>query len=201
MALRTGATSKVMSTVIPQPLIGSWISATNSPLNAKSRVPITVTLGTVSSVGNDATNFFAGGDQVLLIDPSGQNAENCRVQSVAGNTLTLGVQNDDGNFVIRNPHIAGAFGTGTFIALATDVNNVYVTFEDGSTGLWLYLGNQFNMTATFRRFGKLAQTPANTQPVAFNASENFYGAPFRVSEWWVLGTTVNDLYNYSMGIL
>ena len=201
MAFRAGAVAKVQSTTVAQPLIGSWITA---GIGAPSRVPLTITLGTATDNNTDALDFFQVGDPVLLINPNGANAETCRIQSIAsgaGNTVTLGPQNDNGNNVTRYSHVSGVFGTGTFIALATDNQNFYVQYEDGATGAWLYLGNQYNMTAIFHRFTKLAKVPAGVQPYSYSASENFFGAPFRMSEIWVLGTSVGDLFNVSLGVL
>jgi hypothetical protein len=202
MAFRTGGTMKVQSTTVPQPFWGSWISAVVvGSLTGPNTSPLTLTLGTACNAGNDATQLFGPGDPVWLIDPNGGNAEACRIQSVNANNVVLGPQNDAGNFVTRLPHVAGAYGTGSFIILNSDVNNFFLQFEDGATGQWLYLGNAINMTAVFRRIVKLSKVAANSQPFNFNASENFFGSPFRISELWILGTTVGDLYNASLGVL
>lgn len=197
MAFRTAALMKLAG-VVPQPYIGSWITA--GAVTAPSKVPLSITLGTACSTGNDATQLFLPGDPVLLIDPAGTNGENCRIQSISANTVTLGPQNDDQNWVIRNPHVAGAFGTGTFIALAIDVNNIYFQTEDGNTGNWFYLGNQFNFTAAFKRINKLAKVTALTQPYSYSASENYFGNPFRTSELWVLGTA-GDQWTPNLGVV
>lgn len=202
MAFRTGAVMSVQSTSVPQPFWGSWISAiVTGSLRGANVQPITLTLGTQTSAGQDASNLFIPGDPVWLIDPNGANAEACRIQGISGNNVTLGPQNDYGNYVTRFPHVAGAFGTGTFISLGIDANNLFIQYEDGATGQWLYLGNQWNMTATFKRIVKLSKVTAASQPFNFNATENFFGSPFRLSELWILGTSVADLYNVSLGIL
>src|SRR4029077_11537680 len=90
------------------------------------------------------------------------------------------------------------FGTGTFIMLNIDANNLYLQFEDGATGQWLYIGNAFNFTATSHRVVKLSKVPANSQPIEWRSTENFYGSPFRVSELWSLGTT-GDTYCITAG--
>jgi hypothetical protein len=197
MALRTSAVLSVQSTTVPQPLLGSWITA---GIGAPATRPITLTLGTATSSGNDATNLFHPGDPAWIIDPNGANAEAVLISGVSGNTVTLGPQSSmdalgGANPVTRSTHVSGAFGVGSFILLNFDVNNVYVSFEDGATGAWLYLGNAINMTATYRRFAKLAKVAAGTQPQAYGAAESSPGNPFRTSEFWVLGTNVGDLYN------
>jgi len=191
MALRTSAVLSVQSTTVPQPLLGSWITA---GIGAPATRPITLT------PGNDATNLFHPGDPAWIIDPNGANAEAVLISGVSGNTVTLGPQSSmdalgGANPVTRSTHVSGAFGVGSFILLNFDVNNVYVSFEDGATGAWLYLGNAINMTATYRRFAKLAKVAAGTQPQAYGAAESSPGNPFRTSEFWVLGTNVGDLYN------
>ena len=202
MAFRTGAVMKVQSTSVPQPFWGSWISAVvTGSLAGSNTSPVTLTLGTACNAGNDASQLFIPGDPVWLIDPTGVNGEACRISGISGNNITLGPQNDNGNFVTRNPHVAGAYGTGTFILLGIDVNNLFIQFEDGSTGQWLYLGNQYNFTAAFKRIVKLSKVTTNTMPFNFNATENFFGSPIRISELWALGTSVGDLYNISLGIL
>jgi hypothetical protein len=198
MAFETAALMKLAGAV-PQPLIGSWITA-GVGITTPSRQPLTLTLGNACSAGNDAAQLFGLGDPVLLIDPNGANGENCRISAVSGNTVTLGPQNDDQNWVTRYPHVAGAFATGTFISLGIDVNNVYVQTEDGNTGAWFYIGSQYNFTAAFGRISKLAKVVAGVQPYSYSASENFFGAPFRASELWVLGTA-GDQWTPTLGVL
>jgi hypothetical protein len=212
VAFRTSATMSVQSTSTPQPFWGSWIaSVVSGSLASPAGSPLTLTLGTACAAGNDATQLFQPNDPVWLIDPNGGNAEMCRIQGVGAgsggqqaggaNNITLGIQNDYGNYVTRNPHVAGAFGTGTFIAYGGDVNNILLVYEDGGTGPWLYLGNQYNFTAAYRRIVKLPSASSGTQPSFFNATENFFGAPFRVSELWVFGSNAGDEYVPSLGIL
>lgn len=202
MAFRTSAVLSVQSTTVAQPLLGSWITA---GIGAPSNHPITLTLGTATSSGNDATNLFRPGDPVWLVNADGSGAEAVAISGVSGNTVTLGPQTTmdaigGPNPVTRFAHASGAFGTGTFIALSWDANNVYVTYEDGATGAWLYLGNAYNMTATYRRIAKLAKVTGGTQPQSYSASMASPGNPFRVSEMWVLGTSVGDLYNVSLRV-
>jgi hypothetical protein len=205
MAFRTAATAKVQSTTQAQPWIGSWITASSAPMNGPTTAPITLTLGTADDGPNtDALDFFNVGDPVLIINPTGTNAEKCRIASIpsgGGDTVILGPQNDYGNYYTRFAHPVGAFGTGAFIALALPVNNIAITFEDGATGQWLYLGNQWNMTALYRRFWKLAKVAANSIPTYFSATETFFGAPFDTSELWALGTNVGDLFTVSFNVL
>jgi hypothetical protein len=203
MAFRTFAVFKIQSNTVPQPMVGSWISA---GIGGPSNAPITLTLGTATSAGNDATNIFKAGDHALLLDPSGANAEDVYISAVSGNTVSLGPKAQLGTGpgglspVTEFSHVSGAFGTGTFITPNGQANNLFVACEDGNTGTWLYIGNAFNMTATFRRIVKLAKTAAGVMPFNYGATENFFGAPFPMSELFVFGT-LNDLYNVSFAIL
>jgi hypothetical protein len=203
MAFRTGALTSVQSTTVAQPFWGSWITAVVSgTLASATTSPITLTLGTATTSGNDATNLFQPGDPVWLIDPTtGFHAEACRIQSIATNNVTLGPQNDSGNYVTRFPHVAGVYGTGTFILLNSDINNFFFQYEDGGTGPFIYLGNRYNFSPTSGRITKLAKVAALSQPFYFNATENFFGSPFRVSELWILGSNVGDTYTPSLGVL
>lgn len=212
MSFRTGPVMKLQSTTQAQPLVGSWITAVVvGSLTGPNTSPVTVTLGTEGNAGNDATQIFQVGDPILLTDPNGANIENCVIQGVGAgtgnqqaggaNNIKIGVQNDNGNFATRFPHVVGAFGTGTFVSLAVQVNNFFVQYEDGGTGPFMYLGSAWNMTTVFRRIVKLAKVAAGTMPFNFSATETFFGAPINISEIWALAGTVGDLYDYSLGIL
>jgi hypothetical protein len=204
MAFRTfGSTFAVASTVIPQPLVGSWVTA---GLDGPAKNPITLTLGTATSSGNDAANIFRPGDQAWLINAGGTNPEPVLISSVLNNTLILGQQNVGAVVGGINPvtiyqHASGGIGTGTFILLQMNFNNIYVTLEDGATGQWLYLGNAWNMTATSHRISKLAKVAANVMPYFYSASESSPANPFSSSELWTLGTTVADTYNVSLCVV
>lgn len=203
MAFRTFVNFKALSTTVPQPLIGSYITA---GIGAPSNVPITLTLGAVSSAGNDATNIFVKGEYAWLINPDGTGGEKAWISGVSGNTVTLGSQTqyaigDSGlSPVTQRTHVSGAFGTGTFIALYYDFNNLFVEFEDGGTGTFLYLGNAYNMTAAYRRIAKLAKTSSGAMPSSYSVTQTSPGNPFQTSELWVLGTAANDLYNANICI-
>src|ERR1700704_1059527 len=127
MAFRCFCRCKIQSTGIPQPLVGSWISAC-AGIGAPSYFPLAATLGTMANAGNDATQIFVNGDPLWLIDPGGvgANPEPALCQSVAGNVLTFGPQTDGNNAYTRKPHVAGAFNTGTFVLLKQQVNNLYI---------------------------------------------------------------------------
>lgn len=204
MAFRTFGVFKVQSTSVPQPLVGSWISA---GISGASNAPITLTLGTALNAGNDAAQIFNAGDHALLIDPSGSNAEDVYISSVSGNTVTLGYKTGYGagqpsgqGVVTEKAHISGVFATGTFIIPNGQANNLFVACEDGNTGTWFYIGNAYNMTAVFRRIVKLAKTASGTMPFNYGATENFFGNPFAMSELWAFGTS-GDQYNVSFAIV
>jgi hypothetical protein len=140
---------------------------------------------------------------VWLIDPNGSHGEPAMIQSVNGvaNQVTLGLQTTGGiagnNPVTTYPHVAGAFGTGTFIALALDVNNTLVQLEDGTGSTFAYIGVAYNMTATYRRIFKLPKVGSGSNPFYWDASESFGGNPFRLSELWILGGAGNSSDGYT----
>lgn len=202
MAFRTFPRFLLQSTTVAQPLVGSYITA---GIGAPATRPITLTLGTaVSAAGiEDANGIFTSGDWAWLIDPDGTNPEPVRIQSVSGNTVMLGPQTSMTSSgvsspVTIHPHISGGFGTGTFIALAIDVNNLTVTYEDGATGQWMYIGSQFNFSASIHRIYKLAKVSSNAQPNYWVATGYSGGLPLRTSDLWALGTNAgSDYYNVS----
>jgi len=205
MAFRSMGVLHVQSTSVPQPLVGSWISA---GIGAATRTPITITLGTISgaSATSDAQVIFKQGDPVWLLDPNGANGEPAVISSVnaGANQVTLSPQTTHMsetmggcNPVTTRPHISGGFGTGTWIILAMSVNNLLVQTEDGTAGAYTYLGVSYNMTATYNRVFKLPKVLAGQNPFYWNASESFGGNPFNVSELWVLGGSGNSLDGYT----
>lgn len=201
MPIRTFAYFKVQVTGTPQPLCGSWITA---GIAGPSKVPITLTLGTATESGNDATNIFKAGEYALIIDPNGANAETVLIQSVLNNTVTLGFLNQT-SAVTTNSHVSGVFATGSFIIPLSSVNNAYVQALDGNTGE-LDVGTVYNMKAPggtpagFRMVAKLVKVASGTQPVDWSATIAFGGDAFNTSEFWVVGTA-NDQYLPSFGIL
>ena len=201
MAFRTfGSTFAVASTVTPQPLVGSWVTA---GLGGPSQNLLTLTLGTATSSGNDAANIFVPGDTAFLINPDGSNSEAVLITAVKNNTVTLGTQTTSAAIGGQNPvtvyqHASGVLGTGTFIALLANFNNVYITYEDGAVGQWLYIGNSYAMTATAHRIAKLAKVATNTMPYSYSASASSPANPFSSNEPWVLGTSVADAYNVTL---
>jgi hypothetical protein len=202
MAFRTFATFKIQGAT-PQPLVGSWVSAgLGNPVNS----PIVLTLGTMTSAGNDAAQVFKAGDHALLVNVDGTNSEDVTVSAVLNNTLTLGYKTNLGTGtggrspVTEYVHASGVAGTGTWIIPQVQANNLFVDLEDGGTGAWLYIGNAYNMSATFRRIVKLAKTSSGAMPFNYGASESFFGNPFSSSELWTLGTA-NDLYNVSFCVV
>jgi hypothetical protein len=205
MAYRTAGVFKIAATNTPQPLFGSWVTAV-APANGfaqASGAPLVLTLGTAQNVGNDAAQIFTTED-VWLIDPNLANGEGCRIALIAGNTVTLGGQTrvdpqGNTNIVTSRPHVAGAIGVGTFIIPKQIFNNYLVTFEDGGTGAFLYLGSAPDMTAIDDRFFKLAKTAAGVQPQYYNAGMYSPGNSFDMSELFVMGTA-GDLYNVSLNV-
>jgi hypothetical protein len=214
MAFRSFAVFTLASSTVAQPLVGSWITA---GIGAPSKAPITLTLGTATvTTGSvcDATSIFGGpagqsiaGMNALIVDPAGGNAEDVLITSIGGttvNTVTLGYKKTGvgggPGVVTENSHVSGAFGTGSFIIPNTTANNLLVTLEDGGTGNFLYIGNSYNMSATFRRIFKLPKVASLANPYYYSATENFFGNPFAMSELFVLGTS-GDQYNVSFAIV
>lgn len=207
-----GSTFEVQSTTVAQPLVGSWVTA---GLSNPSDSALTLTLGTASASGNDATNIFGGASyamsirQAVLVDPAGGNREVVNISAVSGNTITLGVQTTHelqsgrtrDNPVTRFSHVSGAFGTGTFIIPFLEVNNILVFFEDGATGQWLYLGNSLAMTALSHSFAKIAKVASGVQPISYTMTNNSPSNSFDTDEFMVLGTTVGDTYRAAFSIV
>jgi hypothetical protein len=169
-------------------------------------MPITLTLGTALTAGNDASMFVIG-EPVWLIDPPGATphyAETAIISAISGNTVTLGNQTDMSaqggpNPVTRYPHYVGALGTGTFILPKQMANSYTVDLEDGGTGIFLYIGCSPLMTATAYRIAKLAKTTTGTQPQSY--SPTFYGPgnPYDLAELFVIGTAA-DTYNLTVQV-
>ena len=164
-------------------------------------MPITLTLGTATAASGiqDGNGIFSSGDWAWLVDPNGANQEAVRIQSVSGNTITLGpttmvTPGGTSNPVTQRTHVSGAFGVGTFILLKTNANDLIITFEDGVATQWLYIGNAWNMTANVYRIAKLAGVAANAQPYTWNVNETSAGGPFDTSEIWVLGTSTSEYF-------
>jgi len=200
------STFTVKATNTPQPLFGSWVTAGPAAFVAgPCGMPVTLTLGTALTSGNDASMFHPG-DEAYLIDPTGStplNAEPIRIQSVLNNTVTLGNQTDMStqgqNPVTRFAHYVGAVGVGTFIMPRQMANNFLITLEDGGTGTFLYIGCSPSMTATAYRIFKLAKTATGVQPQYYSSAMFSPGNPFLMPEVFVVGAA-GDIYNVSISI-
>ncbi|HXN71547.1 MAG TPA: hypothetical protein VN861_03225 [Candidatus Acidoferrales bacterium] len=185
----------------PQPLFGSWVTA-GAGFTQPAGAPLTLTLGTALASGNDAS-MFQPGEPAWLIDPNGAHAETVRIQSISANTVTLGNQTDSSyqgvNPVTRFAHAVGALGTGTFIMPKIECNNFLVDLEDGGAGAFLYIGCQYNMTATAYRIYKLAKTTAGNQPFYYSSAMYSPGNPVSIYQLFVMGTNP-DAYCLSLEI-
>jgi hypothetical protein len=210
MAYRTSGRFTIAATNTPQPLFGSWVTAVSpgAGFAQSAGAPLTLTLGTAQSSGNDASQIFTAGEEAWLVDPSvsnkgGVNAEAVRIASVLNNTLTLGpktITTPKTTYPFtENPHVAGSIGVGSWIIPKQMLNNFLVSYEDGGTGPFLYLGNSMLMTATLYRFYKMASVGTGTQPYFYNASMTSPGNPYDLSELWVMGTS-GDTYNISINV-
>jgi hypothetical protein len=197
------STFSLASTNQPQPMIGSWITA-GAGITAPAGAPITLTLGTATTSGNDATNIFVNGETAMLVDPNGAHMESVHIASVTGNTVTLGASTDTtaqggANPVTRYAHVAGVVGTGTWIMPNMMANNFLLTFEDGGTGTFMYVGCSWAMTATAYRIFKMAKTASGVQPQYYSSAMFSPGNAFTLSEIFVFGTAA-DVYNVSIAI-
>src|SRR5208283_2960313 len=175
MAFRTSGLFEIASSTVPQPMFGSWVTAV-SPVNGfanPSGAPLTLTLGTAQSSGNDALQIFAPGEEAWLVDPSNTNA--------------------------GGVHGEAAIGTGSYIIPKQMLNNYLIDLEDGATGPFLYLGNKQGMTATLWRYYKLGIVASDVQPYFYDTSMTSAGNPFDLSELYVLGTA-EDLYCVSINV-
>jgi len=211
MAFRTSGLFEIASSTVPQPMFGSWVTAV-SPVNGfanPSGAPLTLTLGTAQSSGDDALQIFAPGEEAWLVDPSNTNAggvhgEAVRIATISGNTVTLGPKTITTSNGItypftEYPHVAGVIGTGSYIIPKQMLNNYLIDLEDGATGPFLYLGNKQGMTATLWRYYKLGIVASDVQPYFYDTSMTSAGNPFDLSELYVLGTA-GDLYSVSINI-
>jgi hypothetical protein len=204
VAFLTFAALTIQSATVPQPLTGSWISA---GLSAPTDVPITITLGTASVTGSDASNLFRAGQEAWLINVDGSGAESVIVGAVSANTLTLNpkhLSTRDAAIspVTQYPHASGAFGTGTFIAPHLQVNSAFVQGIGGAGGAYLYIGNAYNMTANYRLIAAISKVASGVQPYFWNSTESSPGNPFISSELWILGGAglTTDSYSPSFNV-
>lgn len=197
---------EIMGVSAPQPLIGSFITAgIGSPVNG---IPTTITLGNLSeSSGQNDTQIFTPGSWAVLIDPNGANVEEVIVQKIITgavvNQLVLGPKTSVtpggiGNPVTENPHVSGVFGVGTWILPKLDYNSILVQPEDGNAANFLFIGNTFNFTATYKRIIKLAKVASGSQPNVWTNTCSSPGNPLISSELWILGATIGDAYTVSL---
>jgi hypothetical protein len=203
MSMLTFPRFAVQSTTVAQPMIGSFITA---GIGAPAGQLLTLTLGNLcAGSGVSDSQLFIPGQEALLIDPGGINAETVRVKSiVAGanvNQIVIGPKTNvmasgRANPVTENPHVSGVFGTGTWILLHVQFNSIFLQPEDGGAGAFLYFGNSIFMTPTYKRAVKLASVASGSQPNSFSSTQSSPGDPFTSSEWWALGGSGNSNDSY-----
>jgi hypothetical protein len=186
MANRTFKKFVIVSGGTPQPLVGTYITATTVPSgkdpqgDAATNIPV-----------NDSS-MFKQGDRVLIQSVTYTVPEIAMIQKVPDSTHIL-VRN------LQNTRTGGAFGTGDFVSLAIQVNRPYVQCTPGNAGL-IYVGTaglvkstEVNVIATLQNFA------AGTQPIEYSDSRNYTADPFNSSDLWCDGTT-NDGYLPSFGV-
>lgn len=174
----------------PQPLIGTHLTAalTQQQVTAANprehNNPITLTVSDSS--------MFAGFNWLNVIDPGTFATEKAMILSVPTAT-TVQVQG------LKNAHPGGAYGTGSWVALAGFAQNIYVQGLDGNAGA-LYFGVSPQMVKATGVF-VLAKTQAvttGTQPYEFSTSRQGLSDTETLSQYWIDGTT-GDSYLPSIG--
>jgi hypothetical protein len=160
----------------PQPLVGTYVTATAIPSALDPQGQTFTTLAV-----NDSSMLLQG-DYVVLQSVTYTNKELVPVQKIVSGT----------SIVVRNSvltRVGGAFGTGDFVSLAIPVNGVFIQATPGNAGL-LYIGTvglvkatEVNVIATLQNFA------AGVQPIFYNDSRYYTADPCNASDLWVDGTT------------
>jgi hypothetical protein len=178
MANRTFKSFAIQAGGTPQPLVGTWITATTSPAGVDfsgeglTKLPV-----------NDSS-MFQQGDRVLLQSVTFTNIQLVHVQSIPDSTH-INVHS------ITTTRTGGAYGTGDFVSLAIPINGVFVQSVPGDAGL-LYIGTVgMNKTGLVKVIATLQNFAAGTQPVYFSDARYYTADPMRSSDLWIDGTTAD----------
>lgn len=177
---------------IPQPLIGTWLTAAlTTPVVNASYNANTQTSSPVILTVNDSS-MFAGFNWLNVIDPTTFATERAMILAVPSST-TVQVQG------LRNAHPGGAYGTGAWVALGTFAESVYVQGLDGNTGsLFIGTGPQMVTATGVQVLKKLVKVTAATQPNEVLFSQSGLADSETLSQFWIDGTT-GDSYLPSIG--
>lgn len=171
----------------PQPLIGSYITATTAVPGADFQGE------TLTNLPVNDSSMFEPGDMVLVQTVTNTVIERVRVQSVP-DTTHIKVRG------LVNTRTGGAFGTGDFVSLAVVVNWFYVQCIPGNAGT-LYLGTAGLVKATLANvIAQLLPFGAAVQPIDFSDARTWGPNASDISDIWVDGNT-GDGYLPSVGIV
>lgn len=186
MAIRAFKQFAIQTGGTPQPLVGTWVTATTPPA-AQDQGGNSLTLLPV----NDSSMFQAG-DWAYLVSAALANPERVYVQSVPDATH-IKVRN------LINVRTGGGFGVGDFVALAIAINSTFVQQVQANVG-GLFIGTQGLVKAGLVKVVEvLVQAAVNIQPQAFSDSRVYAPNGSESSDFWIDGTTA-DLYLPSFGV-
>lgn len=170
----------------PQPLVGSWVTATTAPNGADFQGEILTTYPV-----NDSS-MFAQGDYVRFVKANLTQIEIGRVQSVPDGTH-IQVRG------ITLTRTGGAFGTGDFVQLFLPVNRVYVQCKPGNAAI-IFIGTQgLNKTGLVNVIAQLQPFGSSVQPIEYVDNRNYTADPMNAADLWIDGTT-SDGYLPSFGV-
>lgn len=178
----------------PQPVIGTWLTAAvtqaqaTAGFNNNSRQALPITL-TVSD-----SSMFLGWNWLNVIDPGTFATEKAMIVAVPDSTHVT-VQG------LRNAHPGGAYGTGSWVALAAFGQNVFIQAIDGNAAaLFLGVTPQMVKATGVGVIFKLFQTASGTNPYTFSTSRQGLADTECLSQYWIDGTT-GDGYLPSIGVV
>lgn len=179
----------------PQPLIGTVLS---TAVTAAQAAALSLQGGLIQnsiSLHVADSSMFIGAQYLSLIDPSTYATESkLRVMAVPDSTHVVVTG-------LKNAHPGGAYGTGSWVALGNNAQQVYVQALDGNTGS-LYLGTSAQMVTSTGVFviAKLMKVGSGVQPYDFSTSRQGLADAESVSQYWIDGTT-SDSYLPSLGLV
>ena len=183
---RTFSQFTIVSGGTPQPVVGTYISATTAPGTPD---PQGETL-TILPVGSSA--MFLVGDYALIQTITYTVPEWVRVQKVPDGTH-ITVKG------LANTRTGGAFGTGDFVSLAIPVSRTYVQDKPGNTGN-IFIGTVGMSKSTLVKvIAQLVPFTGSTQPIEYSDTRFSSANTMNSSDLWLDGTTA-DAYQPSFGI-
>jgi len=171
----------------PQPVVGTWLTATTAPTAADPEGEI------LTNFPVNDSSMFQPGDYAQFIKANLTAIELGRVQKVPDGTH-ITVRG------IAQTRVGGAFGTGDFVALALPANKTYIQSTPGNTGL-LFLGTIGLVKATFANVIETLQNiVGGTQPTDYSDARYYSADPVNIADLWIDGST-GDGYLPSYGVV